>query len=261
MERTGYIEITVKGKKGTLDLTPANYDIRDVIAVLEQAENLLFPNNKRERPTISYNIEEGSVKHILSTALQFVIGFNAVLAQIQQTNYSIDFLQTPTAKALESFRDAAIKQDVSFEISTSIENSSKITVDKTTEFIRSDDIWVDAEFYFYGQVVDAGGKQKANVHLDTKEHGVLKIDADKSILANYESNPLYKRYGVRASGKQNIATGEIDKTTLRLIEIIDYNPTYKEDYIKGLINKARNSWAGISDADDWLTNLRGGYGG
>lgn len=261
MERTGNIEITVKGKKGNLDLTPANYDIRDVIAVLEQAENLLFPNNKRERPTISYNIQEGSVKHILSTASQVVIGFNAILAQIQQTNYSIDFLESPTAKALESFRDAAIKQDVTFEISTSIENSSKIIVDKATEFIRSDDIWIHAEFYFYGQIVDVGGKQKANVHLDTKEHGVLKIDADKSILANYDSNPLYKRYGVRASGKQNIATGEIDKTTLRLIEIIDYNPAYKEDYLKGLINKARNSWAGISDADDWLTNLRGDYGG
>ena len=87
MERTGHIEIRVKGKKGNLDLTPENYDIRDVRAVLEQAENLLFPNNKKERPTISYNIEEGSVKHILSTALQVIIGFNAVLAQIQQTNY------------------------------------------------------------------------------------------------------------------------------------------------------------------------------
>ena len=261
MERTGHIEIRVKGKRGNFDLTPENYDIRDVIAVLEQAENLLFPNNKKERPAISYNIQEGSVKHVLSTALQVVIGFNAVLAQIQQTNYSIDFLESPTAKAFEAFRETAIKQDVVFEISTSIENSSKVIVDKSTEFIRSEDIWVDAEFYFYGLVVDLGGKQKANVHLDTKEHGVLRIDADKAILANYQSNPLYKRYGVRASGKQNITTGEIDKTTLHLIEIIDFSPIYKEDYIKGLINKARNSWIGVSDADDWLSSLRGDYGG
>ena len=261
MERTGHIEIRVKGKKGNLDLTPENYDIRDVRAVLEQAENLLFPNNKKERPTISYNIEEGSVKHILSTALQVIIGFNAVLAQIQQTNYSIDFLESPTAKAFESIREAAIKQDVTFEISTSLENSAKLIVDKNTEFVRTEEIWVDAEFYFYGLITDFGGKQKANVHLDTKEYGILKINVDKQLLTDYESNPIYKRYGVRAQGKQSLITGEIDKSTLRLLEIVDYSPSYKEDYLTGLINKARESWVGIKDADEWLSDLRGDYGG
>lgn len=260
MERTGHIEIRVKGKKGNLELTPENYDIRDVRAVLEQAENLLFPNNKKERPTISYRIEEGSVKHILSTALQVIIGFNAVLAQIQQTNYSIDFLESPTAKAFESLREAAKKHDVTFEISTSLENSTKLTVDKTTEFVRTEETWVEAEFYFYGLIIDLGGKQRANVHLDTKDYGLLKIDADKQLLTDYQSNPLYKRYGVRAQGKQSLATGEIDKSTLRLLEIIDYSPSYKEDYIMGLINKARESWTGITDTDEWLSDLRGDYG-
>ncbi len=256
MERIGYIEIKVNGKRGNLDLTPDNYDIRDVIAVLEQAEKLLFPDNKRERPTISYDIQEGSVKHIIKTAFQFILGFNAILGQIQQNNNVIDFLQPETAKAIEFFQETAKKQGVVFEISTSIPNSSKISVDKDTKFIRSEEIWVEAEFYFYGLIVDLGGKQKANVHLDTKEYGVLKIDADKDLLENYESNPLYKRYGVRAKGKQNITTGDIDRSSLKLLEIIDYNPSYKEDYIKGLINKARKSWEGINDADEWLSQLR-----
>lgn len=261
MERTGFLEIRVKGKKGNLELMPGNYDIRDVMAVLVQAENLLFPNNKKERPVISYGIQEGSVKHILTTALQVVIGFNAILTQIQQSNYAIDFLETPTAKALEAFQEAAQKQDLVFEISTSLENTSHITIDRYTTFIRSEEIWVDAEFYFYGLVVDLGGKSKANIHLDTQEFGLLKIDADKATLANYESNPLYKKYGVRAKGKQNIGSGEIDKASLRLIEIIDYSPVFKEDYINALISKARKSWIGVTDADEWLSNLRGGYEG
>lgn len=256
MERIGYIEIKVNGKKGNLDLTPDNYDIRDVIAVLEQAENLLFPNNKKERPTISYDIQEGSVKHIIKTSLQAIIGFNALLFQIQANNNVIDFLEPQTAKAFEFFQETAQKQGVSFEISTSVANSTKISVDKATEFTRSEEIWVDAEFYFYGLVVDLGGKQKANIHLDTKDYGVLKIDADKDLLADYESNPLYKKYGVRAKGKQNITTGDIDKSTLKLLEIIDYSPSYKEDYIKGLIDKARGSWEGVRDADEWLSQLR-----
>jgi hypothetical protein len=256
MERIGYIEIKVNGKKGNLDLTPDSYDIRDVIAVLEQAENLLFPDNKKDRPTISYDIQEGSVKHIIKTAFQVILGFNAVIGQIQQSNNVIDFLQPETAKAFEFFQETAKKQNVVFEISTSIPNTSKISVDKDTKFIRSEETWVNAEFYFYGIVTDFGGKSEANIHLDTKNYGLLKIKADKKLLGDYESNPLYKSYGVRAKGKQNITTGEIDKSSLKLLEIINYNPSYKEDYIKSLINKARKSWEGVRDADEWLSQFR-----
>ena len=63
MDKIGYIEIKISGSKGNLNLTPDNYDIREIISILENAENLLFPTDKRERPTISYKIEEGSVKH------------------------------------------------------------------------------------------------------------------------------------------------------------------------------------------------------
>jgi hypothetical protein len=255
MERIGYIEIKVNGKKGNLDLTPDNYDIKDVIAVLENAENLLFPN-KKDRPTISCDIQEGSVKHIIKTSLQVIIGFNALLFQIQQNNNAIDFLEPQTAKAFEFFQDTAKKQDVAFEISTSVANTSKISVDKNTEFIRSEEVWVNAEFYFYGIVTDFGGKSEANIHLDTKNYGLLKIKSDKKLLADYESNPLYKNYGIRAQGKQSITSGDIDKTTLKLIEIIDYEPSYKASYINGLIDKARNSWEGITDADEWLSQLR-----
>jgi len=34
---------------------------------------------------------------------------------------------------------------------------------------------VDAEFYFYGVLTNAGGKNKVNIHLDTEEFGSLTI--------------------------------------------------------------------------------------
>lgn len=256
MERTGYIEIKVLGKKGNLDLTPENYDIKDIISVLEHAENLLFPNNRKDRPTISYNIQEGSVKHILKTSLQAIIGFNALLLQISNNNYSIDFLESPTARAFEHFQDSAKKQGICFEISTSVKDSGKLMVNQDTEFIRSEEIWADAEFYFYGTVTDFGGKEKANIHLDTKEYGLLKVSAQKAILRDYESNPLYKPYGIRAAAKQNVQTGELDKSTLDLIEIIDYEKNFKEEYIAGLIQKATPSWEQIGDVDEWLKQMR-----
>ena len=53
MEKTGSIEIKITGLKGNLDLTPENYDIRELMAMLENAESLIFPGDKRNRPTIS----------------------------------------------------------------------------------------------------------------------------------------------------------------------------------------------------------------
>lgn len=259
MEKIGQIEIKVIGRKGNLELKPDNYDIREIIEVLQNAENLLFPNSKKERPTITYEIEEGSVKHIIKTTLQAIIGFNAILGQIKVDNYSIDFLESPTARAFEFFQHESQKNNYEYEIKTSISDENKIIINKNTKFIRSEEIWVEAELYFYGIIVDAGGKSKANVHLDTKDHGLLKIDASKELLTNYENNPLYKPYGVRAVGKQNVKTGEIEKNSLRLIDIIDYNPSYKEDYIKSLITKAKKSWTDVKDADEWLENIRG-YG-
>lgn len=256
MERTGYIEIKVVGKRGNIEISPDNYDINEILAVLQHAENLLFPVSKKERPTISYEIHEGSVRHVLKTALQAVIGFNAILLSVQDNNYSIDFLETQTAKAFEFFQESAKKQGVKFEISTSLENTCRLSVDKDTVFIRSEEVWVDAEFYFYGTVQDAGGKSEANIHLDTREYGLLKITANKKMLGEYESNPLYKPYGIRASGKQNSKTGEIDRTTLMLLEIIDYDQKFNEDYLGGLIKKATASWEGIGDADEWLSQLR-----
>ncbi|MFN0138648.1 MAG: hypothetical protein ACKVQW_01005 [Pyrinomonadaceae bacterium] len=257
MDKTGYIEIRVVGRKGAIEISPDNYDIKEIIAVLQHAENLLYPGGKRDRPSISYEIKDGSVRHVLKTALQAVIGFNAILLSVQQSGYSIDFLESPTAKALEFFQESARKQDVAFEISTSLPNTSNLEINKDTAFVRSDEIWAHAEFYFYGTLQDAGGKSEANIHLDTKEFGLLKISAEKQMLGDYEANPLYKLYGIRATGKQNIHTGEIDKSSLNLVEIINYDKRADQDYLNGLIAKASASWRGISDADDWLSRLRG----
>ena len=60
------------------------------------------------------------------------------------------------------------------------------------------------------------------------------------------------------SGKQNIESGEIDTRSLKLIELIDYDPKFDSDYLNDLISKAKKSWKGINP-DEWLLNLRGGY--
>jgi len=258
MNKIGQIEIRVSGNVGNMELTPDNYDIREIISMLENAENLLYPSNKKDRPTISYSIENGSVRHIFKTSIQYIIGFNAIIGQVQQMQ-SIDFLDISTAKAFENLQEMTEKHDYKFNIKTSLENSNEIVIDRNSTFKRSESVWGDAEFYFYGKVTNAGGKDKANIHIYTDELGTVRIQTPISFLEDYEENLLYKTLGIRALGKQHSETGEIDTSSLKFVELIDYQRKYDENYLSNLREKAKKNWLGNINADAWLKNKRGAY--
>ncbi len=257
MEKIGEIEIRVIGKSGNHELSPENYDIRNISSILQNVEDLLFPLNKKDRPTITYDIEHGSVRHIFKTTIQAVIGFSAILTQVQANN-SINFLELKTARAFENIQTLSLQKNYEFQIKTSLKETFELSINPTTKYFRTENIWVDAELYFYGILKDAGGKNKANIHLDTDDFGYIAIETGQDFLMEQEDNLLYKKYGVRAKGKQNIETGEIDTKSLALLELIDYDPKFDSDYISNLILKAKNNWKGI-DADEWINNLRGEY--
>ena len=258
MEKSGYIEIRITGSRGNLELAPDNYDIREVIAMLENAEGLLYSGDKKNRPTISYIIEDGSVRHIFIISMQFVIAFNAIIGQINKSQ-NIDFLDDKTARAFENIQNVATSRNYVFSIKTSLSQTNELQLDNATRFYRTEVFWGDAEFYFYGKVTDAGGKDRANIHLSTEEFGILTIETPKAFLENYEENLLYKSFGIRATGKQNSETGEIDKSTLKFVELIDYHPQYDEQYLKSLRDKAKKNWLESINPDNWLNEIRGGY--
>ena len=49
--------------------------------------------------------------------------------------------------------------------------------------------------------------------------GTLSIETGQEFLKERKENLLYKRFGVRAIGLQNLETGEIDTKSLKLIGI------------------------------------------
>ena len=257
MDNIGEREIRVIGTFGNQDLRPNNYDIKHIATILQNVEDLLYPTNKNDRPLITYDIQEGSVKHLFKTSLQAVVGFSALLGQIKSNN-SIDFLELKTARAIESLQNLSRQKNYEFEIKTSMSENFELVINSSTKFFRTENIWADAEFYFYGTLKDAGGKNKATIHLDTQDYGYLSIATGEEFLKEREENLLYRNFGVRATGKQNINSGEIDTRSLSLVELIDYQPKFDSEYLNSLINKAKKSWIDV-DADEWLFNLRGEY--
>lgn len=258
MEKTGFIEIRITGTKGKLDLTPDTYDVREVMAVLEQVEGLLFPADKKDRPTISYQIQGGSVRHIFKTALQYIIGFNALIGQVSQRQ-TIDFLESATAKAFEEFQAMAVQRGYTFAIRTSEPNTNELRIDRATKFYRTEAVWAEAEFYLYGRVTNAGGKDRANIHIQTDDYGLVIVKTPIAVLEQLEGNILYRTVGVRVVGKQHTETGELDRSELRFIELIDYQPNYDEEYLQNLRLKAKKNWLGSVEPDAWLRELRGSY--
>lgn len=255
MDQRGTIEIRVSGSKGNLELSPDIYDIKEIVQIFDAVESILFSGSKKQRPEISYSIERGSVRHIFKTSFQSIVATSAILASVLKTG-SIDKLDLPTARAIEKLQADAISKNYDFTITTSEWHDGELRITPQTHYQRSSDIWVDAEVYLYGTLTDAGGKDKSNIHLDTKEYGQVTIDSDKEYLKSFPENLLYKEFGIRAKGKQSLATGEIDMSSLKLISLQGYRPVYDENYLNGLIAKASKSWAGV-DVDRFMSDLRG----
>jgi len=255
MEKFEYIEIKISGFKGNVELTPDTFDIKELIELIEQTEKMLFPGDRKSRPLVSYRQEEGSIRNIFKTSAQTVIAFSAILSQIILL-HQIDFLELNTAKAIESFQKIAVEKDYTFEIRTSLPETPRFKIDKTTYYYLTEEQWVDAEFYFYGKITNAGGKEKVNIHLYSQEFGTLIIQTPQEFLAKVKENILYKSYGIRAKGKQNSDTGEIDKSSLVFIELLDYETIYNEKYLASLRKKAKR-WIENIDPNELLKNIRG----
>ena len=258
VEKNGQIEIRVSGKIGNVDINPDNFDIREIISILENVDDLLYNGDKKNRPLISYDIQEGSVRNIFKTGIQYIVSFNAILGLITTTN-SIDYLDLGTARAIENLQELAKKKDFIFEINTSVKGTNSIRIDKNSDYRRSEVIWSEAEFYFYGKITNTGGKDKANIHLLTDEYGTVRIQTPITFLEHQEENILYKHLGIRAKGKQHSENGDIDFSNLDFIELIDYSPIYDENYLKSLRTKAKKSWLSNINADEWLRQIRGSY--
>lgn len=258
MEKTATFEVIIQGIAAGGPLMPQGYDIKALRELLVEVEVLLFPNDRRERPVISYEVKEGSVRNIFRTGVQAVAQTGAVLGLVTSA-LTLDVLEPRTAKAIEAMQRWAQEGDLSITLRTSLANTAELRIDRNTHFMRSEASSVETEVYLYGRVVDAGGKEKPNIHLQVQGQGTHLIAATEEQLKGRSDNYLYKTMGVRAIGRQDLQTGAIEKGSLKLIELIDFEERYEENYLKRLQAKAY-SWLKEIDPDQYLNDVRGEYG-
>lgn len=257
MDAVGQFEIQISTDQQSF--SPDMYDIRELIPMLQYAEALLnlAPNDKKERPLISYSVQLGSVRHIFTTALPLVVAAHDLIQQVA-AHHHISHIPAAAAQALENLQLLAARKNYTFRLQTSLNPNHSLTIDAHTALKKTAPVWVNAEYYLYGKIINAGGKDRANIHLQTTDRGVLLIKTPINFLEQYPQNMLYKTVGIKATAQQHLSTNEMDTSSLVFAELVEYEPQYDDQYLDELIKKATPTWSGIADKDAWLQSLREG---
>lgn len=258
MEEQGYIEVKIDGTVGNKPLKPINIDIAEIKEIISDVETFLYPSRgeKAERPHISYRIEEGSARNLFYLPISGVLLFNGLSSEIKNRG-NIDFLDNKRAEIIDKFQRRAAEKNLEISFYSSSAKDPILKINKDTAYFKVAATFIETEFVLYGKINEEGGNNP-NFHLLTKEYGKLVVSATEQQLLEGEKR-LFKVYGVRAKGKQNLADGK--PYDLKLIDYITYNPNYDEHKLDLLIERASTKWNTVPNVDTWLQQIRGGANG
>lgn len=256
METIGYISFTITGRTPDGFLNPQDIDISETKELIVDMETVLFPtkSEKDERPRVSYEVKEGSVKNFFYLPLAKVIMASALLTEVGKQG-NTDLLEPKAAAVFQKWQQKAYNTGRQFVFSSSVSQEQPlVTIGKESEFIAPQNDWVNTSLYLYGKIYEEGGLNRVNLHILTERYGKLPVKASEEQLTTGE-NKLFKIYGLWVKGKQNIASGDLKD--LELLDFITHNPNYNEAALQKLIKKASANWRKIKDKDAWLKDVRG----
>lgn len=256
MEQTGFILITVKGKTPEGNLMPVDIDIAETKELLTDVEMLLFPvkAERAERPKVSYEVKEGSVKNFFYVPLAKAIMFTALMREVMKQT-TTDLLEPQAAQVIDKWQQKAYKTGRQYLIASSLlPDVPFLEINKDSKFVTAQADWINTSLYLYGEIYEEGGLSKSNLHILTDRYGKVTVDATKEQLTS--GNKLYNVHGLWVKGKQNLQTGTLKDLTL--IDFLPYTPDYDELVLSKLIKTASANWKKIKNKDAWLADVRGG---
>ena len=251
MEEQGYIEIRVTNSDNSL--SPKDVDINEIKDFIVDVESFLYPDRKekRNRPHISYTIEDGSAKHKFFLPVTAVILFNGLTSEIKNRN-NIDFLDYKRQSIIDKFQKRAVNEGYKIEFNNSISNKPTLIIDDATNYEMIAPTYFESEFYLYGEIYQEGGKNP-NLHISTKKYGNIKVSATKEQIMNGEKK-TYKPYGIKVRGKKNLEDNSL--YDLVLLEFIQYKPIFNKSLLDKVIEKASGNLSKITNVDTWLNDIK-----
>ena len=152
MEEQGYIEIKFESLIGNTPIKPNDLDIAEIKEIISDVETFLYPSRgeKAERPHISYNIEEGSVRNLFYLPISGVLLFNGLAGEINNRG-NIDFLDSKRALIIDKFQRKANEKNLEISFYSSSDIKPILKINRETKFFKIAATQIETEFVLYKQ--------------------------------------------------------------------------------------------------------------
>ena len=258
MSETASIEFVLHGKVEGLEITPRTIGLSQFNEFNLQVETFIGGTQKLKLDQVHVEIAQGSylLRALLPAVVMAALEPDLKLMARQDVLGELDIKRAEVVQKWQA--RTKNNPDLSYEVRPKGEGLPKVRVSRETDYRIGEIVpWVAVEKYLFGQVVDMGGAQKANVHLKLERGGkTLLVGASQGYLREQEDNRLYHKALLHVRAEQHYRTGDL--RNIQLISFVDYQPGYSEEALDQFAAKGAAAWADVPDAAQWVREVRGG---
>jgi len=258
MRETPSIEFALHGKVGGVEITPRTIDLSRFNEFNQEVETFIGGSQKLKLDQVYVEIAQSS--YVLRAILPVVVLSSLVPdLKLMARQDVLGELDIKRAEVVQKWQTRTKNNpDLIYEVRPKVEGLPKVRVSRETDYRAGDIVpWVAVEKYLFGEIMDMGGTQRANVHLKLDRGGkTLLVGASQGYLREQVDNRLYHKVLLHVRGERHFRTGDL--RNIQLISFVDYQPAYNEEALDRFIAKGAAAWADVPDAAQWVREVRGG---
>jgi hypothetical protein len=258
MNETASIEFVLHGKVEGLEISPRTIGLSQFNEFNQQVEVFIGGSQKLRLDQVHVEIAQSSyvLRALLPASILSSLEPDLKLMARQDVLGELDIKRAEVVQKWQA--RAKSNPDLSYEVRPQGEGLPKVRVSRETDYRVGEVVpWVAVEKYLFGQIVDMGGMQKANVHLKLDRGGkTLLVGASQGYLREQVENRLYHKTLLHVRAEQHFRTGDL--RNIQLVSFVDYQPAYSEEALDRFTAKGAEAWADVPDAAQWVREVRGG---
>ena len=229
MSETASIEFALHGKVEGVEITPRTIGLSQFNEFNQQVELFIGGSQKLKLDQVHVEITQSS--YVLCAILPVVV-FSSLEPDLKLMARQdvLGELDIKRAEVVQKWQARTKNNpELIYELRPKREGLPKVRVSRETDYRVGDIVpWVAVEKYLFGEIMDMGGTQKANVHLKLARSGTtLLVGASQGYLREQVENRLYHKVLLHVRAEQHFRTGDL--RNIQLVSFVNYQPAYNEE--------------------------------